>query len=85
MSRPRRDDRSTIGDRTLTLRLTAADRDLLRGLVIHQAKIARAQGFVMEPTVAGYLRSLIRREAQAHGIERERDDEGQASCVQRSA
>src|SRR5438045_1482357 len=76
MGRPRPESRATITDATLTLRLTQGDRDVLQCLVEHQAKLAAEQGFAIEPTVAGFLRSLIRREAHRLGITTTRNDEG---------
>jgi hypothetical protein len=64
MVRSRQEERSAINEVTLTLRLTRVDRDVLEILIRHQATLATAQGFAMNPTVASYLRSLIRREAQ---------------------
>jgi hypothetical protein len=85
MPRPRRENRSTIAETVLTLRLSRADRESLDCLIEHQAKIATEQGFAMEPTVAAFLRSLIRREAQRLGIEARRDDEGRPQCVHRKS
>ena len=80
MGRPRRETRATITDATLTLRLTQDDRDVLQCLVEHQGKLATEQGFAIEPTVAGFLRSLIRREAHRLGITTSRSDNGLVTC-----
>jgi hypothetical protein len=85
MPRPRRQDRATITGGTLTLRLTQNDRDVLDCLVEHQAKIVAEQGIAMEPTLAAYLRGLIRREAQRLGIQARRDEAGHAVCERKSA
>ena len=85
MPRPRRENRSSITEAMLTVRLTREDRDVLDCLVAHEAKAVAEQGFAMELTVAAYLRGLIRREAQRLGIEAVRDEEGQPACVRRSA
>lgn len=79
MGRPRRETRATITDATLTLRLTRDDRDILQCLVERQAKLATEQGFAIEPTVAGFLRSLIRSEGQRLGITASADDEGRVT------
>jgi hypothetical protein len=85
MPRPRRENRKTITEATLTLRLTREDREVLDCLVEHQAKVVAEQGFAVEPTVAAYLRGLIRREAQRLGIEARRDSDGNPVCERKSA
>ena len=66
MTRKAREDRSSIADYTLTLRLTREDRTLLNELVRRRLKQARRDG--MEITVASFVRALIRNEAEAQGI-----------------
>jgi hypothetical protein len=66
MARAARDDRRTIADATLTLRLTREDRALLDELVARRASEVAAEG--MQVTVASYVRGLIRREARARGL-----------------
>ena len=77
MVRPLREDRSTVVDTTITLRLTQSDRALLDELVrIHAERLAR-EG--TEATLAGYVRRLIRREAAAKGLLRNRSNASDAS------
>jgi hypothetical protein len=66
MGRPARVNRRSIVDNTLTLRLTRDDRDLLEQLVELRSKELAGDG--IEPTAAGYLRGLIRRDAAAKGL-----------------
>jgi hypothetical protein len=53
-------------EHTLTLRLTVADRELLERLVALRANELSTEGYA--PTVASYMRGLIRREAVAKGL-----------------
>jgi hypothetical protein len=66
MTRPMRQDRQSIVDCTLTLRLTHEDRLLLEKLVELRSAELTNEGVVT--TVAGYVRGLIRREATAKGL-----------------
>jgi hypothetical protein len=85
MSRPRRANRATISDTTLTLRLTREDREVLDCILEHESKLVTEHGFATEPTLASCLRGLIRREAQRLGLEVRHDEEGKASCARRGA
>lgn len=66
MARPARRDRTTIVEATLTLRLTAEDRELLHKLVELRSLELTVDG--IEVTAASYVRGLIRREAAAKGL-----------------
>lgn len=66
MTRKPREDRSSIVDSTLTLRLTREDRMLLDELVGRRLSQARREG--MEITRASFVRALIRKEAEAQGV-----------------
>lgn len=66
MTRKPREDRNSIVDITLTLRLTREDRMLLDELVQRRARQARRDG--MEVTAASFVRALIRKEAEAQGL-----------------
>ena len=66
MTRRAREDRNSIVDVTLTLRLTREDRMLLDELVQRRAMQARREG--MEVTAASFVRALIRNEAEAQGL-----------------
>jgi hypothetical protein len=84
MVRPLRQDRSTVVDTTITLRLTQGDRALLVQLVkLHSARLNR-EG--TEATVASYVRRLIRRDAAARGLLRSPgpDDLGRRADVART-
>jgi hypothetical protein len=66
MARPPRRDRTSVGECTLSLRLTAEDRALLDELVAERADELCDEG--MRPTAASFVRGLIRREARARGV-----------------
>lgn len=66
MTRKPREDRNSIVDSTLTLRLTREDRMLLDELVGRRLRQARRDG--MEITRASFVRALIRKEAEAQGV-----------------
>lgn len=63
MVRPKREDRSTIQDTTLTLRLSKEDRETLARLVARETAELADRG--IEVTAASYVRGLIRREAKS--------------------
>jgi hypothetical protein len=66
MAKATRTERDCAIDCTLTLRMTVDDRELLERLVALRASELSTEGFA--PTVASYLRGLIRREAAAKGL-----------------
>jgi hypothetical protein len=66
MSKAARTERDGAIDCTLTLRMTVTDRELLERLVALRASELTTEGY--SPTVASYLRGLIRREAAAKGL-----------------
>ena len=66
MARPPREERRSVVDATLTLRLTQQDRELLQELVA--LKAAELVDTGMEATAASYVRGLIRHEARAKGL-----------------
>ena len=84
MARPPRENRASVADVTLTVRLTSDDRDMLHCLVEHHAKQAAEHGFVIDATIAGFLRGLIRREARALGIEAHHDAHGKIECMKKT-
>ncbi len=66
MPRPPVENRRSIVDTTLTLRLTRQDRELLHELVALQADELVDTG--MEATAASYVRGLIQHEARVKGL-----------------
>jgi hypothetical protein len=60
-------DPSIPASETLTLRLSAVDRDLLDRLVALRASELAGEG--VEVTAASYVRGLIRRDAKTRGVE----------------
>ena len=66
MSGKPREDRESVAEATLTLRLTRADREGLERLVATRAAELADQGVVL--TAAGYVRGLIRQAMRAEGI-----------------
>ncbi len=66
MGRPARHEAGTGAGATLTLRLTKEDKSLLEQLVRLRSAELVQEG--VEPTVASYVRGLIRREAAAKGL-----------------
>lgn len=56
----------TCMDTSITLRLSKEDRALLDKLVA--LRISELGDIGVELTISGYLRALIRREANAHGL-----------------
>ena len=69
MGRPARANRHSIAETTLTLRLSHNDRRLLDRLVKLRSEELIKDG--MEPTVASFIRGLIRREAESRGLDEE--------------
>lgn len=66
MARPPIENRRSVVDTTLTLRLTRQDRELLQKLVALRAAEIVETG--MEATAASYVRGLIRHEARLKGL-----------------
>lgn len=66
MARPPIENRRSVVDTTLTLRLTREDRELLQKLVALRAAEIVETG--MEATAASYVRGLIRHEARMKGL-----------------
>ena len=66
MVRPFMQNRHSVVDATLTLRLTQQDRELLQELVALKAAELIDTG--MEATAASYVRGLIRHEARTKGL-----------------
>jgi hypothetical protein len=66
MARPSVENRHTVAEATLTLRLTRRDRQLLEELVAMKAEELADSG--VTTTVASYVRGLIRREAKVSGL-----------------
>lgn len=66
MARPPVENRHTVAEATLTLRLTRIDRQLLEELVALKAEELADSG--MTATAASYVRGLIRREARVKGL-----------------
>ena len=70
MARPRKENRDEVAGETLTLRLTAEERLWLQKLVeLRAGELADAGGRVSK---ASFVRGLIRREARAAGISKDR-------------
>jgi len=67
MARPRKEDRSSLADLTLTIRLTPEDRSLLDSLVQRRSVELESEGGGTI-TAASFVRFLIRREAKNAGI-----------------
>jgi hypothetical protein len=67
MGRPKREDRATVAETTLTLRLTLAEKDGLERVVAHrEAELRQAHGMPgLNLSMAGFIRSLIAREMTA--------------------
>jgi hypothetical protein len=66
--RPPREDRSLVAEGQLQIRITAAERAVLEELVaIQNREVGAERG--ARVTASSYVRSLIAREARAHGID----------------